>query len=95
MYLKAKKILSEYTRPSKLGVVHTYKRQKTVGIFRCDNCGIVFERELGKMDYRRLSNSYFHVCSKCDAKRFAQKKGIERKHIWDMPVNSDIDISKI
>lgn len=95
MFLKTKKISSQYTRSSKLGVVHTYKRQKTVAVFRCDNCDSVFERELGKMDYRRLSNTYFHVCNHCDAKRFAQKKGVERKHIWDMPVNSDIDISKI
>lgn len=95
MFLKTKRVLSKYSRNSKLGKVHTYKRLKTIAVFRCDNCDSVFERELGKMDYRRLSNTYFHVCSACDAKRFAQKKGIERKHIWDMPVNSDIDISKV
>lgn len=47
------------------------------------------------MDRRRLNNSYFHVCSNCDAKRFAQKKGVERRKIWGMSVDADIDITKI
>jgi hypothetical protein len=41
-----------------------------------------------------MSNNYFHVCSNCDAKRFAQRKGIERKKIWDMPASSDLPVSK-
>ncbi len=95
MFLKSKKIIKKYTRISKLGNLHTYKRTKTIAVFRCDNCGTVFERESGKMDHRRMSNGYFHVCSNCDSKRFAQRKGVERKHIWDMPVDSNIDISKV
>ena len=47
------------------------------------------------MDKRRLNNDYFHVCSNCDTKRFAQSKGVERRRIWNMSVDADLDISKI
>jgi hypothetical protein len=47
------------------------------------------------MDPKRLSNNYFHVCSNCDAKRFAQKRGIQKKQVWDLPASSDLDISKL
>jgi NAD-dependent SIR2 family protein deacetylase len=84
-----------YTRSSKLGQEHTYSRTKTFAVFRCDNCGKVFERERGRVSSKRFNNHYFHVCSKCDAKRFAQRKGIERKHIWDKPASIADDISKL
>ena len=95
MFLESKQQKTWHQRTSKLGKDHHYYRNTTVAVFRCDNCNIVFERNLGKMDHRRLSNHYFHVCSSCDAKKFAQRKGIEKRHIWDMPAGSDIDISKI
>ena len=47
------------------------------------------------MDPKRISNNYFHVCNNCDSKVFAQKKGIERKQIWDMPASSDLPIGKL
>jgi hypothetical protein len=47
------------------------------------------------MDPNRLNNNVFHVCNNCDPKRFAQKKGAERKIIWDKSVNSTDDISKL
>lgn len=46
------------------------------------------------MDPKRLSNNYFHVCSNCDAKQFAQKKGIDRKKLWDLPADADVSVSK-
>ena len=95
MFLKTKQIKKEFVRYSKLGTEHKYTRKKTMAMFRCDNCNELFERELGKMDHRRLSNHYFHVCRHCDPKRFAQRKGVEKKRVWDLPVDSDIDISKI
>ena len=49
----------------------------------------------GKMDYKRLNNNYFHVCAECDSKRFAQKKGVERKQVWNMSASSDIPIGKL
>jgi hypothetical protein len=95
MFLKTETRKRYFTRPSKLGQPHTYWRHYTVVIFRCDNCNELFERERGRMSPSRLSNHYFHVCPKCDPKRFAQRKGVERRFIWDAPVNSNIDISKI
>ena len=64
-------------------------------VFRCDNCNEIFERERGSMDPKRLSNNYFHVCNDCDAKRFAQKRGVNRKQVWNLKASSDIPIGKI
>jgi hypothetical protein len=47
------------------------------------------------MDPKRLSNNYFHVCENCNAKVFAQKKGVEKKKMWDLPASSNIPISKL
>jgi hypothetical protein len=94
MFLRKETRILEHTRVSKLGKEHNYQREKTVAIFRCDNCNAVFERDLKNVDYRRLSNHYFHCCSNCDAKRFAQRKGIERKSIWDMPASSTLPVGK-
>lgn len=83
-----------YTRVSKLGVKHSYMRSKTVANFRCDSCDIEFSRDLKHMDWRRLSNNYFHCCSSCDTKRFAQRKGVEQKKIWDMPASVMLPVGK-
>lgn len=95
MLLEVKKILTTYTRTSKLGLVHEYKKFKSIMILKCDNCWKVFERPLAKMSPRRRNNSHFHVCDKCDAKRFAQQKGVERRFIWDRRADSTADISKL
>ena len=95
MYLGIEKESVVYTRSSKLGVDHTYCRTRRHVVFRCDNCGEIFKRLKGSVDPKRLSNNYFHCCSNCDSKRFAQKKGAERRTIWDMTVNSDLDISRL
>jgi hypothetical protein len=94
MFLRKETRILEYTRVSKLGNEHRYKREKTVAMFRCDNCDELFERDLKNIDHRRLSNNYFHVCSHCDSKRFAQKKGVDRKAIWDMPASSTLPVGK-
>jgi len=94
MYLKTEKILTKYTRTSKLGKIHEYTRTKTVVVLQCDNCDAIFNRDLKKITRKRLSNNYFHVCSNCDAKRFAQKKGVEQKKIWDLPAGIDLPVSK-
>ena len=78
-----------------MGKEHAYKREVTHCVFRCDNCDAEFERTRGSMDPKRLSNNYFHVCKNCDAKVFAQKKGVERKQIWNMPASSEMPISNI
>lgn len=84
-----------HTRTSKLGQEHTYNRTRTLAVFRCDNCGEGFRRLKEKVSPKRLNNNYFHCCEQCDAKRFAQKKGVERRLIWDMPVSSSLDISRL
>lgn len=95
MFIRVDVEKTTHTRKSKLGKEHTYERKKSIIILRCDNCGAMFTRNKGEMDPARLNNNYFHVCSKCDSKRFAQKKGVERKHIWDKPVSSLDNISKL
>lgn len=95
MFLDTLIVTQLYTRPSKGGVDHRYQRSKTVARFKCDNCSGEFQRDLGKMDRRRLSNEYYHVCPNCDSKRFAQTKGVERRRLWNMSADTDLDISKI
>jgi formylmethanofuran dehydrogenase subunit E len=95
MFVELKEIITEYFRTSKLGQMHQHQRTKFIVVLRCDNCGEVFERPRAKMEPKRISNSYFHCCSNCDAKRFAQRKGIDRRAIWDRPASSSDDISRL
>jgi len=95
MFLREIKIKTRHVRKSKLGSEHEYFRVKTYAQFRCDNCDVDFSRERGKMDPKRLSNNYFHVCNDCDAKRFAQKKGVERKQVWNLSASSILPIGKL
>ena len=88
MFLTQTQIITEHTRQSKTGRLHTYSRKRTILVFRCDSCGTEFTRDKGSMDPKRVNNNVYHVCNNCDAKKFAQRKGIESKHIWDMPVSS-------
>ena len=94
MFLTIKTQQNQYSRLSKKGIEHFYKRKKTVAVLRCDACDSVFERDLKHMDKKRLSNNFFHCCSGCDAKRFAQRKGVEQKQIWDLPASVDLPVSK-
>ena len=86
---------TRHVRRSKLGVEHEYYRSRTYVVFRCDCCDREFYRTRGSMNPKRLSNNYFHVCKDCDAKRFAQKKGVERKQVWNLHASSNIPISKL
>ena len=94
MFIKTEKVHTHYKRQSKLGKKHEYLREKTVVHLQCDNCDTVFTRDLKKMNSSRLNNNYFHVCTNCDAKRFAQRKGVEQKQVWDLPSNTDLPLSK-
>ena len=95
MFIRIDIETSTYVRLSKLGTEHKYTRKKAIVVLRCDNCGESFTRPKGAMSPSRLSNRVFHVCSNCDSKRFAQSKGVERRHIWDRPASSLDDISKL
>jgi hypothetical protein len=94
MFLRIKTQISEYIRVSKTGLEHPYKRSKTIAVFRCDECEELIERDLKHVDKKRLSNNYFHCCSNCDPKRFAQRKGVEQKKIWDMPASTTLPVGK-
>lgn len=94
MFLTIKTIKNTYFRKSKLGKLHQYFRNSTMVCMRCDECSKYFERNLKQMDKKRMSNNYFHCCSDCEPKKFAQKKSIERKKIWDMPASLDLPVSK-
>jgi DNA-directed RNA polymerase subunit RPC12/RpoP len=95
MYIKQFTQETWHTRKSKLGIEHNYKRIKTIVLFRCDNCDQEFTRERGNIDPKRLNNNYFHVCENCDAKRFAQKRGVERRKIWNLTASSNLPIGKL
>jgi hypothetical protein len=95
MFLKQFKKQSRHTRKSKTGKEHTYTREVTYCVFRCDSCDVEFIRARGNMSPKRLSNNYFHVCKDCDVKRFAQKKGVERKQVWNLNASSSTPIGKL
>jgi Zn finger protein HypA/HybF involved in hydrogenase expression len=94
MFIKIETQENQYTRLSKSGIEHSYKRKKTLAVFRCDNCDTGFMRDLKHVDRKRLSNNYFHCCPNCDAKRFAQRKGVEQKQIWDLPASTTLPVGK-
>ena len=95
MFIKEYTIKKRHERTSKLGKIHSYYRNVTIVVLRCDNCNIDFERPRGSMDPKRLTYNYFHVCKNCDSKKFAQKKGVERKQIWNLTASSSLPISKL
>ena len=95
MFVEIKKLRVEYTRTSKLKKSHTYSRSQTWLVLQCDSCESLFERLLSRMDSKRKSNRYYHVCPNCDAKRFAQKKGVDRRKLWDLPVDSETELGRI
>lgn len=95
MLIQTKKISTEYNRPSKLKKSHAYTRTKTILVIQCDSCESLFERDQGKMSRKRTSNDYYHVCSNCNPKQFAQKRGVERRQIWKLSADSDVNVSKI
>jgi hypothetical protein len=94
MFLKLESEIVEYQRQSKLGKTHVYKRKKTVVVLRCDNCNEIFRRDLKLLTSKRCSNNYFHCCSNCDAKKFAQRKGVDKRKIWDLPASLDWPVGK-
>lgn len=94
MFIRTETERTQHTRKSKLGEEHTYSRIKTVAVLCCDNCDTQFKRDVKKINRKRLSNNYFHVCSNCDAKRFAQRKGVEQKKIWDLPASTELPVCK-
>jgi hypothetical protein len=94
MFITLRKEKNSFARKSKHGTEHNYVRYRTVALFRCDECHRTIERPLKKVDSKRLSNRYFHCCVDCDPKRFAQRKGVEQKKIWDLLASSELPVGK-
>ena len=94
MFIKTETQQNHYVRLSKLGHRHEYVRNKTAVILRCDSCDREFALDLKHIDRKRLSNNYFHCCADCDAKRFAQRIGVEQKQIWDMPASTTLPVGR-
>ena len=92
MFIKEYLIDTWHMRRSKLGKQHTYNRKKTMVLMKCDSCDEEFSRPRGSMDPKRISNDYFHVCENCDAKTFAQQKGVENRKIWQADASSNLKI---
>jgi hypothetical protein len=95
MFLEIYKVKARYTRKSKTGIEHEYFRMKQFVKLVCDCCQGQFTRPKGNMDPKRLNNNYFHVCDRCDSKRFAQKKGVEQKQKWNYSASSSTPINKL
>jgi len=95
MYLGEFTNKTRHVRHSKLGVAHEYYRTKTILKLRCDNCDSEFTRERSRMSPERLNNNFFHVCENCDAKSFAQKRGVEKRKVWHLTASSSLPIGKI
>ena len=95
MFIKEFTVSKRHERLSKNGKPHEYWRTSTMVVLRCDSCTTEFTRPRGSMDPKRLSNNYFHVCSNCDAKRFAQQRGVSSKKVWTLKASSDIPINKL
>ena len=95
MFIREYTLKKVHERTSKTGKKHAYNRNLTIVVLRCDNCDTEFERARGSMDPKRLNNNYFHVCKDCDAKVFAQKRGVERRKVWNLTASSDIPINKL
>jgi hypothetical protein len=88
MYIGTEFRQTQHVRTSSCGKAHPYFRKQTVVVLRCDACQEVFTRPKGSMSPSRLNNDVYHVCGCCDAKKFAQEKGVESRKVWDMPVSS-------
>lgn len=95
MFIKEEKVVKLHTRVSKHGCTHVYKRVTTLIQLQCDSCSRIFTRKKGQIASKRRNNKYYHCCSICDSKRFAQRKGVEKRSIWNMPVSSTVTIDKL
>ena len=95
MFKRIEKEIRFYVRKSKTGKSHPYKRIRSYAVFQCDDCKEEFKRDKGKVDPKRLDNAYYHVCPDCDPKRFAQKKGVEKRKTLDSTIDTLVTIDTL
>lgn len=74
MWLDEIKIIEGvFVKPSSNGNPFTYKRKKQVAVLKCDNCDVIFDRDIHEISPKRRSNNYKHFCKKCDSKSLGGK----------------------
>ena len=95
MYLGEFARKTVHYRKSKTGKLHQYYRTQRIVKLKCDCCEKEFSRSRRTMNPARLNNNVFHVCNDCDAKRFAQKRGVEKRQMWSLTASSSLPISKL
>ena len=95
MYLNENVVEKKFTRKSKNGLDHSYTRKQRIVNLKCDNCGENFSRPRGSMDPKRHSNNYFHVCNRCNSKRFAQKRSVEKNQTWKLTASSKLPVGRL
>lgn len=95
MLIKVYQAEKEYTRASKKGIEHSFKRKHSMAVLICDCCGTQFERRVRDMDHRRVSSDHYHICPACPSKKVAQKKAVESRKFWNTTVDNDIDINSL
>ena len=82
-----------YTRKTKKKFKHFFNKKQSDKIFM--DCKEEFKRDKGKVDPKRLDNAYYHVCPSCDPKRFAQKKGVERRKTLDSTIDTLVTLDTL
>ena len=95
MYINETTVEKKFKRKSKNGAEHSYTRKQRIVNLKCDNCGEIFTRPRGSMDPKRLSNNYFHVCDKCNAKQFAQKRSVQNQYKWKLTASSKLPVGRL
>lgn len=76
MFIKIQKVTRLFERKYKSGETASYNRSTNFVLLKCDNCGSLFERQVGNtIDRRRCNNNFSHYCSNCPTYVLAAKKG--------------------
>lgn len=60
-----------FTRKTSLGNESTYIRNKQVATIQCDNCNVVFERDISEISKTRRNNLCKHYCNNCNSYKLA------------------------
>lgn len=88
MFLEAIEQETVFSRRSKCGKIHNYVRRSMVYLFMCDSCSREFLRSKSKVNIKRASNNYYHICNNCNIKKIAQTIGVRQRKILSIPASS-------
>lgn len=65
MYLKSTTVTRMFLTRSRKGKEFYRPRKKVVHTFRCDQCGIEFDRDKHQISPKRVNNDFKHFCADC------------------------------